>query len=103
VPFLRVSEDFLDGHRRLEFSEFLGGVTEGSNMDQVANLALWAEASWFPSIWVTDERVSWEMVDEETALLNVPFGDTRETFVVRFDLKTRLMTLAGVRSHNWRS
>jgi hypothetical protein len=93
VPFLRVNEHFLDGHGRLEFPEFMGGVTEGPNVDQGANLALWAEASWFPSIWITDERASWSPIDDETALLSVPFGDALERFVVRFDPQTGLSTL----------
>ncbi len=93
ASFLRVNEHFLDGHGRLEFPEFMGGVTAGANVDQGANLALWAEASWFPALWATDERVRWEAVDDQTALLSVPFGNTRETFVVRFDPETGLMTL----------
>ena len=42
------------------------------NTNQCANLALWAEGGWFPSIWLTDPRVCWWKVDENTALLHVP-------------------------------
>jgi hypothetical protein len=93
MPFLRVNEHFLDGHARLAFPAFMGGVIESRQTDQGANLALWAEASWFPAIWVTDKRVRWEAVDDQTALLSVPFGDQRETFVVRFDPETGLIKL----------
>ncbi|MCC6189194.1 MAG: hypothetical protein IT318_09160 [Anaerolineales bacterium] len=93
LPFLRVNEHFLDGHGRLEFPAFMGGITEGPNVDQGANLALWAEATWFPALWVTDERVRWEPLDDQTALLVAPFHDQPEHFVVRFDLDTSLMTL----------
>ena len=30
-------------------------------------------------------RVHWEPVDENTALLIVPFGDAEQTFIARFD------------------
>jgi hypothetical protein len=93
VPLLRVNEDFLEGHARLEFPQFMGGVIDGPNVNQGANLALWAEASWFPALWVTDERVRWEAIDDQTATLNVPFGDARESFVVRFDPDTGLIIL----------
>ncbi len=93
MPFLRVNEHFLDVHARLEFPAFTGGVVESPQTDQGANLALWAEASWFPSLWLTDARVRWEAVGAQTALLSVPFGAAREVFVVRFDPETGLMTL----------
>lgn len=84
LPLMKVNEHFLDGRGRLE-NPF--GVTEADpKVDQGANLALWAEAFWFPAVLVTDRRVSWEAVDENTALLIVPFyEESRERFVVRFD------------------
>jgi hypothetical protein len=92
-PFLRINEHFLDGRGQLEFPAFMGGVTQGPNVDQGGHLALWAEASWFPSLWVTDPHVRWEPVDAETALLSVPIGEAGEYFVVRFDPATGLITL----------
>lgn len=84
-----VDEWYLDGHARLELPF---GVSEGPNVDQGANLALWAEAVWMPSVWVTDPRAGWEPVDATTARLVVPFGDQRETFTVRFDPGTGLLS-----------
>ena len=52
---------------------------------------VWAEEVWFPSVWVRDERVRWEPVDEVTALLFVPFGEQEENFVVRFDPETGML------------
>jgi hypothetical protein len=56
---------------------------------------MWAESWQFPSLFVTDPRVKWLSVDEETAILVVPFKDTRQQFVVRFDPQTGLPTWTG--------
>ncbi|MFL7839267.1 MAG: DUF6544 family protein [Candidatus Promineifilaceae bacterium] len=86
IPFMKVNEHYLDGHGRMEIS--LIGVAEGPKTDQAANLGFWAESTYFPAIWVTDPRVRWEAVDDETALLTVPFGEEEQQFVVRFDAQT---------------
>ena len=86
---MAVNEWFIDGHGRLELPL---GVSEGSNVDQGANLALWAEAVWMPSVWVTDPNVRWEPIDASSARLLVPFGNDEETFTVRFDPDTGLLS-----------
>jgi hypothetical protein len=74
------------------------GTDQGPAVDQGANLALWAEALWFPAALALDPRVRWEPVDDATALLRVPFGEERETFVARFDPSTGLLaTLEAMR------
>lgn len=90
LPLMKVSEHYLDGKSRMELPF---GVTEGEpKVDQGANLALWAEAMWFPSIFITDSRVRWEPVAEDVANLVVPFGEQEESFIVRFDPKTGLIS-----------
>lgn len=89
LPFLKVDEGYLDG--RSFFESPMGTYYDDPNTNQGANLALWAEGAMFPSILITDPRVRWEPVDDQTALLFVPFEDQEENFVVRFNPETGLI------------
>ncbi len=88
MAIFKVNEHYVDGQAKLELPM---GVEQGKNIDQAANLALWAEASSFPALFLTDPRVRWQAVDSETALLVVPFGRQKQTFIVRFDPSTGLL------------
>lgn len=95
LPIMKVHEYYLDGKSRVELPF---GVVEGeSNIDQAANLGLWAESLvWLPAILITDPRVSWESIDDNTALVRVPFGEVEETFVARFDPQTGMLRFLEV-------
>jgi len=88
LPLMKVNEWYVDGKSRLELPF---GVSEGIKVDQGANLALWAEAIWMPSVWITDTQVRWEPIDEHSARLVAPFGDEEEHITVRFDPHTGML------------
>lgn len=89
-PVLTVNESYLDGTSRLSIP--IIGNDSGPKVEWSANQGMWAESWQFPSLFVTDARVKWLPVDDETALLDVPFKETRQQFVVRFDPETGLPT-----------
>ena len=51
LPLLKVNEGYVDG--KSFFESPMGTFYDDANTNQGANLALWAEAGWFPSIWLT--------------------------------------------------
>lgn len=93
LPIVRVDERFVDGEATMR-TPF--GVEEGPAVDQGANLAMWAEALWFPAVLATRDDVRWVPVDDVTALLRVPFGVRTETFVARFNPTTDHLELLEV-------
>ncbi len=88
-PILKVDEHYLDGRSRLELP--FGVVENEPKVDMAANLGLWAESIWLPSIFVTDPRARWEEIDDNTARLVVPFGEDEDTFTATFDSQTGLL------------
>ena len=86
LPVMKVNEYYLDGNATLELP--FGTIENEPNVNQGANLALWGEAIWFPSIYLSDSRVRWESVDSNTAILKVPFEERQQQIIVRFDPKS---------------
>ena len=88
-PLLKVNEYYIDQHSRLELP--FGIVENQPRVDLAANLGLWGESIWFPSIFLTDPRIRWEAIDDMTARLIVPFGESTDNFTVTFDPQTELL------------
>lgn len=89
IPILKVNEHYLDGRGRMELP--FGVIENEPKIDQAANLALWAEAIWYPTAWLTDARVRWEPIDDAHARLIVPFGEETDALIFAFDPETRLL------------
>jgi hypothetical protein len=90
LPILKINESYIKNSSRMAMP--WGTTTDDPRANQGANLAVWAEALWFPSIFLTDPRVHWNAVDDVTATLTVPFKASTETFIARFDPVTHLLS-----------
>lgn len=83
-PLLAVNERYLGGRALMELP--VVGGSRGPELDQAANMGMWAElAMAAPAVLVTDPRVSWQSVDDQTALFVFPLADARDELVARFD------------------
>jgi hypothetical protein len=90
IPLIKVNERYVDGKSLFDIPG-IGRVDNDPNTNQGANLGMWSESLWFPSIFLTDPRVHWEAVDDFTAVLIVPFEQSEERYIVRFNAKTGLV------------
>jgi hypothetical protein len=88
-PLMKINERYLDGRARMELP--FGVVENEPKIDMAANLGLWGESIWLPSIFITDPRVRWEAVDNSTARLIVPFKESEDEFIVFFNAETGLI------------
>lgn len=89
LPLMTVNEYFLDGVGRMELP--FGTIEDEPQVNQGANLGMWAESIWFPSLFLTDERVRWQAVDEHTAALVVPYEEEEQVLIARFDPESGLL------------
>jgi hypothetical protein len=86
LPVMRAAETYIDGHGT---GQTPAGTDQGAWFDQAINVRIWCELlQWMPAALLGEPRVAWEPVDETTALLRVPFGEQKQTIVVRFDPET---------------
>ena len=90
LPILKVNEHYLDGQARMQLP--VGVIENEPKVDMAANLSLWGESIWLPSIYLTDPRVRWEAIDDTSARLIIPFETDEEPFTVFFDPETGLIT-----------
>lgn len=98
-PLMKVNETYLDGRGRLELP--FGVVEDEPKVNAGANMGLWGESLWLPAIYITDERVRWEPVDDTTAALIVPFeAGEDQRFTVYFDPETDL--IATMETKRWK-
>lgn len=88
-PIMKVNERYLDGKARMQLP--VGVIENEPKVDMAANLGLWGESIWLPSIFLTDSRVRWEAIDDTSARLIVPFEAGEDSFTAVFDPQTNLL------------
>jgi hypothetical protein len=89
LPLITVDERYEDGQAIMNLPGRRIEDDEKTNL--AANLGLWAESIWLPSIWFTDDRTRWVAVDDTTATLIVPDAAAEEQFTITFDTGTALI------------
>jgi hypothetical protein len=92
-PILKVNEHYRGGKGYMELPT--GTIEDVPEINASANQAIWGEALWFPTAFVTDSRVKWEGIDDNTAKLIVPYeqniDEPEQEFIVSFDPQTHLI------------
>jgi hypothetical protein len=88
LPVLKAIDRYVGG---LGMTGPVGRAATGPAVDQGANMILWAEAPLMPSLWLTDSRIRWEVVDDTTARLIFPFGEEEDELTVHFDPESGLV------------
>lgn len=79
-------EWYVDGHARLNLP---GGVVENDpKVDRAANLGMWGEYLWLPSVLAQGQ---WQPIDDDCARLVVPQADGPDQLVAWFDPETGLL------------
>jgi hypothetical protein len=89
IPVLRALDQYLNGKG---MTGPVGTLATGPTVDQGANMILWAEASFMPSLLITDRRIRWEAIDAHSARLIFPFGEGVDEMIFYFDPESGLPT-----------
>jgi hypothetical protein len=58
-----------------------GAIENSAGVDSAANQGKWAETMVYPAVFLTDPRVGWEAVDDGTARVYVPFGESEQFYL----------------------
>jgi hypothetical protein len=100
-PIIRGYDYYLLGEGRLEANGLMNLYHAGEKTNQAQVLSMWAEAMWMPSIFITDDRLRWEEIDDVTARLVFPINGGEESLLARFDKQTGILRyVSGMRYRN---
>ena len=99
LPIARAKDSLVGGRGRMHV-RLLNLITvvdaTGTEMDQGALMRWLNETMWFPQVWATDV-ISWQPVDDVSAIGRVSAGDATVEAEFRFDSKGRLVDFRGDR------
>jgi hypothetical protein len=88
LPVLKALDRYVNGKG---VTGPVNNLDSGPHVDQGANLILWAEATFYPSLLLTDPRIHWEAINATSARLHFPFGDEQDDLIFHFDPVTGLV------------
>jgi hypothetical protein len=91
-PFLKVSDVYMNGKGATNIEGIFNNRETGEKIDQGSNLALWGEMVFTPSVSITDTRVRWKAVDDDSARLVIPYGEQNDELLFKLDEKTGLIS-----------
>lgn len=89
LPVLKALDQYINGKG---MTGPVGNADTGPEVDQGSNMILWAEATFYPSLLITDPRIRWEAIDDNRARLLFPFGAQQDELIFHFDPVTGLVT-----------
>lgn len=89
LPVLKAMDQYINGKG---MTGPVGNADTGPEVDQGSNMILWAEATFYPSLLITDSRIRWEAIDDNSARLRFPFGAQQDELIFQFDPETGLVT-----------
>lgn len=89
---LKVSDSYINGEGVMKIEGLLNMKETGHKINQGQNLAMWGETVFMPSVVIADTRTRWEVVDDETARLVIPYGEQNDSLLYKFDKKTGLIS-----------
>lgn len=88
-PVLQAVDHYKDGVGSVTVA---GKRNAGVNVDQAADLVLWAESVWMPSVLFTTPGLRWQAVDDTRARLYIPYQEGHHEITWHFDPQTGLLS-----------
>lgn len=89
---LKVRDSYMNGEGVLKIEGLLNKRETGEKIDQGQNLALWGESVFMPSVFFTNTSACWEIVDDKTVRLVIPYGQQNDSLDFKFDRKSGLIS-----------
>jgi hypothetical protein len=99
LPIVRAKDSLASGHGRMHvrlLNLFTVVDATGTEMDQGALMRWLNETMWFPHVWATD-LITWQPVDDVSAVGRISVGDTTVEAEFRFDSEGRFVDFRGDR------
>jgi hypothetical protein len=88
TPIMAIHERYLDGQAIIDIP-IIGRTENRPHTNAASNQGFWAELiAWMPALAISDPRVRWEAIDDNSARMIVPNAAAEEAFTLTFDPTT---------------